>query len=159
MKNENVIDWSADYTLKVTDFKKETDDKESIIPSLEKRQCFSYINYGIDFDSEFSEDGKKVKITNIIVASQFNRKKSFFDLKRAQQAQISQKKIDFLILHEQGHFDLLEEDRERCEREISSRIKGRMFSIRNSEIDKKKENLTYMKNILLQCLIECGNDI
>ena len=135
MTDEDIIEWSPNYTLKLTDFKKEFDDRESVIKGIGARQWVSAVMYTLEWDKKPSKDGKKFLISEIRLKPTFNRNRSFFDLKILQQEGVSQGDIDFLILHEQGHFDLLEEAREKFVREISSRVKGRVFSVRDSGSD------------------------
>ena len=133
MANEDMIEWSPNYTLKLTDFKKEFDDKKSVIQGMEKRQCVSSVWYVPDYDKKIIRDGKKFVISEFGMKTVFDRNLSFYDSAGAEKDGISQEEIDYLILHEQGHFDLLEENRERFEREVSSRVKGKVFSISDSQ--------------------------
>tara|TARA_Y100001936_G_C15814538_1_gene528409 strand:- start:82 stop:684 length:603 start_codon:yes stop_codon:yes gene_type:complete len=139
MTNEDCIDWSSNYKLKLADFKKKSDDKKSVIKGLEKRQCFSYVAYKIKWE-ENDGVGKRM-VREIKLKTVFDRNKSFFDLTQAQKDGISQEVIDFLVLHEQGHFDLAEESRKKMEREISSRVKGKVFSVRDSDLEEESSDI------------------
>ena len=79
MANEDMIEWSPNYTLKLTDFKKEFDDKKSVIQGMEKRQCVSSIHYVPYFGSKIIRDGKKFVISEFRMKTVFDRNLSFFD--------------------------------------------------------------------------------
>ena len=86
MSDENMIFWSSDYELKLSDFKKEFDEKD--------RQAFSYIGYDPDFDIKYNEDRTKYFIKEIILQTFFDRDRSFFNHIKSKNSALTQKEID-----------------------------------------------------------------
>ena len=119
MIDENIVYWSPDCELKLSDFKKEFDEKD--------RHTFSYIGYDPSFEIKYNEDKTKFVIDNISLKTIFWRDKSFFNHIMAKNYSVPPRDIDYLILHEQVHFDLSEELRPKIEREITSQCKGKIF--------------------------------
>ena len=127
MSDENTIFWSSDYELKLSDFKKEHDEKD--------RKAFSYIQYNIDPKLEYNEDRTKYFIKEISLQTKFLRDRSFFNRIKAKNDGISQETIDYVILHEQGHFDLAEDLLPKIQRIIESQCKGKTFPTRGSNFE------------------------
>jgi len=129
MSNENYIYWSHYYELKLSDFKKEFDEKD--------RPAFSNIGYDLKYIIKYNEARTKYFIKNLNLQTFFVRDKSFFNSIQAKTK--SQKQIDDIILHEQGHFDLAEEFLPMMKRIIENQCKG-SFPTRGSNLKEIENN-------------------
>jgi hypothetical protein len=132
LDDDNYLEWDPKYNLSPSDFRKEFDDKKSVIPGQMGRTAVSFLAYVPSFQLEFTKDFKKFSFRNFKLITIFVRNNSFFDLQKAKDENRTSKEIDFLILHEQGHFDLAEYLRPRLETYCSSLCKGRLFETTGS---------------------------
>jgi hypothetical protein len=148
------IVWSPNYTLNMSNFKKKFDDKPSVIKGIMKRIAVSYLLYDIDFDLKFTEDKKKFRINKIKLQTLFDQDYSYLNLKELKIQNVSQKEIDFLILHEQGHFDLREILKSKMERDIASKSKGKIFTTKGSDFQEIEHNANVKAGKFLQPLYE-----
>lgn len=149
MAADNTIYWSLDYRLKLSDFKKESDERN--------RHAFSSIGYEIEPKIRYNEERTRFFIGDISLKTFFLRNRSFFNHEMARADKISQKTIDGVILHEQGHFDMSEEIRPRIAREIASRCKGKVFHASDSdlnEIDDQSKANTFVELIYRSALMD-----
>lgn len=139
MSDEDIISWSPNYSLKFSDFQKDEDFGKSVVKGRNRRDGFSYVLYDLDFKLKFSNDKRKFMISKIKLETQFDRKKSYFNKDIVKNKNWSKEKMDYWILHEQGHFDLHEEIKIKMENKIISRCKGIVFDTNGStetEIEK-----------------------
>ena len=140
MSEENIISWSPDYNLKFSDFQKEEDFRLSDDKKRGYREGFCHVVYGITMNFKFSADKKKFSVSDIILKTEFDRKKSYFDKSIIKKQNLSKEKIDYLVLHEQGHFDLHEEIRPKLRKKLISICTGRLFETRGSTDEEIEDN-------------------
>ena len=132
LDDDNFLVWDPKYNLSPSDFRKEFDDKKSAIPGQMDRTAVSFLALIPYFELDFTKDFKKFSFKNIKLLTIFVRDMSFFDLQKTKDENRTPKEIDFLILHEQGHFDLAEYLRPKLETYCSSLCKGHLFETNGS---------------------------
>ena len=59
LDNDNFLVWDPKYNLSPSDFRKEFDDKKSVIPGQMGRTAVSFLAYVPSFQLEFTKDFKK----------------------------------------------------------------------------------------------------
>lgn len=125
MDKKDIISWSVDYFLKLSDFK--ADSNPAVF-----QDSFSTINYHPTWTihSEMMDGKVFYFIENIQLTTQFLRHLSWI---REHQNPMQ------LLKHEQGHFDLAESLRHKILTDFDQKLIGKKFPTRGQNDDQRKQ--------------------
>ena len=125
MSQSNVISWSADYFLKLSDFKADSN------PAVFE-DAYSTIKYGYTWTVNSDGVGDQIKffIDNIVLTTEFYPLLSW--VRQSQE-------ITLLLKHEQGHFDLAEFLKLTITEHLEEVFKGKKFLTRGQNQEQQKQ--------------------
>ena len=125
MSQNNIISWSKDYFLKLSDFKAESN------PAVfEDSHSSIRYSYTWTVNSEGLGDQIKFFIENIVLTAEFYSILSWIR---------KSENISMILKHEQGHFDLAESFKPKITKKIQQVFEEKKFSTRGQNQDQQKQ--------------------
>ncbi len=140
MSQNNVISWSKDYFLKLSDFK--ADSNPATFEDAHSTIRYSYI---WTLNSEYVDGQIKFFIENIVLTTEFYPILSW--IRQSQETAL-------VLKHEQGHFDLVESFKPTITKHVEDVFKKKFFSTQGQNQEQQKQFARKSSGLMISNEIE-----